>query len=493
MYFSKSQLIEMAKDKIVLLNNQKEALNTIAGLISNHMRRLCAIDHGTDSDMLPRESLLLLADTGTGKSYLISKLCEVAGLPFSMISASHLSREGYKGLNLSQAIYTAQKNSGDEEAFLDGIILVDEFDKCRYNGREGNCQPDFLTPIEGRGITVDVGHGEMETIPTNRMLFIFAGAFQGLREQISEKTKTTTIGFGAHIENKGCDQDVLTTATLDDIAEYGFNSELLGRIGRLKYIPPLTVEDYHTLLCGKGASFEKKYGALFDVSGVSFKITKRACDIIANKAIALPSGARTLNAILQEALTESFSQIDEADEINTVTLTSSQGELSVNYKNGKRMHIDWTKEISVELSEGENINISDDIRTETGLNRVCLELLSSARIEDKEDEIMVFYFLQSILRYLLLETNYNDRCMDSITKIAAHVNKTGKQISTFGIMIKDAYERRPENTEIITMRDFFEMFNSVYNMYTPAKLMRYIKNIRRYFRTFEGKVTYFTG
>ena len=241
----------MAKDKIVLLNNQEDALNTIASLISNHMRRLCALDHGIDSDLLPRESLLLIAETGTGKSYLISKLCEVAGLPFSMISASHLSREGYKGLNLSQAIYTAQKNSGDEESFLDGIILVDEFDKCRYSEREGNCQPDFLTPIEGRGITVDIGHGEMETIQTNRMLFIFAGAFQGLKEQIAQKTKTSSIMINDAYERNQEDAETITMRDFFEMFNAVYNMYTPSKL--IKYVK--NIRRYFRTLEGKMTYF----------------------------------------------------------------------------------------------------------------------------------------------------------------------------------------------------------------------------------------------
>jgi hypothetical protein len=129
-----------------------------------------------------------------------------------------------------------------------------------------------LQVIEGKGIASDLGHSRTEFVDTSKMLFIFSGAFDGLEDMIKARIKgRNTIGFvnNTVIEDES---EYLKYATLEDVKQYGFNGELLGRIGALHYIPPLSKEDFSKLLKAPKGSYIEKYSQLFKISNVKLNI-----------------------------------------------------------------------------------------------------------------------------------------------------------------------------------------------------------------------------
>ncbi len=484
-YYSKTQLIEKAKEKIVVLDNQKEALDNIATLLSMHMRRLTALDNGIDDDYLPYNSMLIIAPTGSGKSYIISKLCEIAGLPFSMISASHLTAEGYKGLNFSQAIYSCQNSCVDKNSFLDGIVFIDEFDKCKFTQNTDGCpQFDFLTPIEGKGVSVDTGSGKFEVIPTNRMLFIFAGAFDGLDSEILKRTNKNNIGFSASNTTEKVD-DILTKVTLTDIENYGFSPELLGRIGLLQYIPPLKKTDYKSLLKGEGCTYEKKFTSLFNVSGVEFSITDTACELIADFACKSNSGARFLSSFLQKELSKSFSVIDDNSAISKVELNTFNQDFTINYiETEKKLLADYTINTPEKAEPIQDYSIAHLITTEESLNNLCSELLKFADINKKEDELLMFYFLQISLRFMHIGLISDEQVVSSLCEIATLTDRDKGDYTGFDILVSELLEKHFQDkhtSNCLTIKQFHKSYKEIENIYSNSKIVKYCDNIRKNF------------
>ncbi len=482
-YYSKSKLIEKAKEKLVILENQKESLDNIATLISMHMRRLTALDNGIDDDYLPYNSMLIIASTGTGKSYIISKLCEIAGLPFSMISAAHLTAEGYKGLNFSQAMYSCQNNCADKNSFLDGIIFIDEFDKCRFTQHIDGCpQFDFLTPIEGKGISIDTGSNKFEFIPTNRMLFVFAGAFDGLDSEILKRTKQNNIGFSANNSTAKID-DILTKATMTDIENYGFSPELLGRIGVLQYIPPLKKADYKALLCGHGCTYEKKYSSLFHISGVEFAITDTATELISDLACDSKLGARFLSIILQRELSKSFSKIDDNSTITKVELDAINKAFTINYiENETKLLTDYTLNTLQENTIIKDYSIAQQISDEESLNDLCFELLKSADIHQKADELLMFYFLQISLRFLHIGVIKEEQSISSLCEISTVTIRDNGDCTGFDILINELLEEHfkgSHTVDCLAVKHLYKLYKAHENTYTHSKIMKYCDNIRK--------------
>ena len=472
------EIVQRAKEKIVPLTSQESTLWDIATIISLHLKRLMAIENGADIDFLPVISQLIIASTGSGKSYLISQLAKVAGLDFHVIDASALTLSGYKGINLSEAFVAAKNSSRNAEHFSKSIILFDEFDKCAYgkNGyhRQGNVQPNFLTVLEGNGITCD-----SEIIDTSKMLFLFSGAFQGLEHIVEDRIKPPKkIGFGGDSNTANMPENPLSLATMDDIQAYGFNRELLGRIGSLHYIPPLKKEDFKQLITGGRTSLGEKYNALFANSGVTLTITDEACNIISDLAERRNMGARAANPIIFETLLSAFRAVDSDKRISRVVLTGHESNLATEYILGERFPVSTEGKHSSSLQD---ISLVLLINSEASINTICTEMLSSCKSKISPDiEPVCYYFLQVVLRYLALETNADDQLLSSISKIADCTRWCGGENSTFDILITDVTHRKNLDADYVTLSHFYHRFKSLEDPYTSTAICNAVNEIRLY-------------
>ena len=420
-YIPKDFLIKKAQNKIVPLDTQKETLDKLASLISLHLRKLCAIESGIDPQSLPNNSLLLLARTGCGKSHLIKSLADVAGLNVFTIDSSALSPEGYKGTTLSQLFTLAKQSCSDEEKFNSSIVIIDEFCKMKFrSGETSNPQFNLLQVIEGKGIASDLGQSRTEFVDTSKMLFIFSGAFDGLEDMIKARIKgRNTIGFvnNTVIEDES---EYLKYATLEDVKQYGFNGELLGRIGALHYIPPLSKEDFSKLLKAPKGSYIEKYSQLFKISDVKLNIDEKACEKIAEISTSLGTGARAVGTVLQNALNPTFSEIDNDSSITKVTLTVKNDILTPKYSYSKTKR----KSDIVSLSEtfGEDVE-SDDyffeyVNTPAEVFNYTNHLMQFTKNLSPEESFTLHYFLLTCIQYISDFQPLADHKLSSLSKLA---------------------------------------------------------------------------
>ena len=190
----------------------------------------------------------------------------------------------------------------------------------------GNPQCNFLKLFDGI-LQADVGNSSTATIHTTRMSFIFSGAFSGGLAKIIGKRRDTSvsIGFGAERSETSKTLDMLKYATMHDIEQYGIMAELCGRINYLFYLPPLTIDDYKTLIKGSGGSMLERYRNLFSIHGVDTNISDTACEYIAEAASKNGLGARSINPLLYEKFQQSFPVIDRDPKINKVVLNGIRG------------------------------------------------------------------------------------------------------------------------------------------------------------------------
>ena len=428
------QIIKKANRKIVPLDSQKDATKQIATLISTHIKKINAMKYGADADELPIISRLFFASTGSGKTYLISKLAEAAGLKFYIIDASMLTPAGYKGINLNEAMNAARQNFISDEAFETAIFLFDEFDKIAFGhaGRDENYNPqaDFLTLLEGRPIQANTSEKIIQTIDTSRMLFLFAGAFQGLDKIVAKRVnKPKTIGFNGSVDNSADNHhSLLAQATLDDIQEYGFNRELLGRIGSVQYIPPLEHKDYRTLIKRGNNSVQSKYETLLDRD---VSITTAACDAVADIAIKRDLGARAVNSIIQEQLQPALYEVDINNAITGIALDYQNGRFRLDYEL-REPEPEPESEKTDEKSDTETddpTSLTKYLLTETGLNRLCNLIMTLYRREEIEPESItaMYFFTQTALRFLQTDCNEDDQTLKNLVRFAKIAGKPGNK------------------------------------------------------------------
>jgi len=269
-------------------------------------------------------------------------------------------------------------------------------------------------------------------------------------------------------------------ATMDDIQAYGFNRELLGRIGSIHYIPPLTKADFRQLITNGRTSLKERYNALFANSGVSFTITDEACDIISDLAEQRNMGARAANPIIFEMLLSAFRMVDNNEKVSEVVLTAKESKLVVEYVTGKRFSVDDKKTVQQDFYKYQDVSLVDLISNEKILNDTCDEMLKSCceRIYPNK-EALYYFFLQTVLRFLALETNPEDQLLSSVAKLAECIKGDGEEKSTFDILITDVTTGKWLDVEHKTLSHFYSRYKNLENPYTYVAIRDMVREVQR--------------
>jgi ATP-dependent Clp protease ATP-binding subunit ClpX len=483
-YMPKDLLIKKAQNKIVALDTQKETLDKLASLISLHLRKLCAIESGVAPHSLPNNSLLVLARTGCGKSHLIKSLADVAGLNVFTIDSSALSPEGYKGTTLSQLFSLAKQGCSDEEKFNSSIVIIDEFCKMKFrSGETSNPQFNLLQVIEGKGIASDLGSSRTEFIDTSKMLFIFSGAFDGLEDIIKLRIKgKNTIGFVNNTITEN-ENEYLKYATLDDVKQYGFNAELLGRIGAIHYIPPLSKEDYTKLLKSPKGSYIEKYSQLFKISDVKLNIDEKACEKIAEISTSLGTGARAVGTVLQNALNPTFSEIDNDTTISKVTLTVKNDTLTPKFHHSKTKQ----KSNMVSLIEALDEEVESDdyffeyVNTPAEVFNYTNHLMQFTKNLSPEESFTLHYFLLTCIQYISDFQPLADHKLSSLAKLAdvTHIPKElGYDDSAFDRIMSEKARVIPDGQHS-EFKAYYNIYKSRSKKNVKVLLKKQVSTIRK--------------
>lgn len=458
-YLSAQEIIVKATN-IIPLDSQKDSVLTIATLISMHLRRLQAIHSGINIAHLPRVSQLIVANTGSGKSYLIEQLARAAGIGFSVIDSSLLTFSGYKGVNLAEQIASLRESYSGPGTFEESIILFDEFDKITMQSdmQNGNPQPNFLKMLEGDSITVsDVSCGKSyRRIDTSKILFMFSGAFTGIDEIIQKRLKPKhKIGFSSDCEKINVSDNILEYITTQDVVDYGFSTELIGRIGNIHVIPPLGKIDMLQLVQNGDSSAENKFRNMFFVSGVEFGISTEAAELISDKSMQIKTGARAVTQIITETVLPAFRMIDTDDSISKVLLTAENQKFVLEYEKGTRKENIYRSlyEKSADAGSFADIKINDFLNHEKALNQL-VEIMKEHCCKCKllkTDAFRVFgVFLYLTLQYLKSEVNSDDWTFHSLFTLAKVAEiENDEEESTFDILISEWLMKRDGKVDIL--------------------------------------------
>lgn len=186
---------------------------------------------------------LMIGPSGTGKTYMLSVLCDAAQIPFVKKSMANLSSEGYKGENLGEILETLKRGFG--EPAEKAIIFLDEFDKLALlpdsTGNE-NYFPRKLQQELLAWFTGEVVHG----VDTSKYLIVGAGAFSGDfgRQSLYEIIQKRLGGSQAKVT----DESLLENLVDSDLVEYGLMPELVGRLTNKAALSPVDEEGLYRIL-----------------------------------------------------------------------------------------------------------------------------------------------------------------------------------------------------------------------------------------------------
>ena len=321
------EIYDYLDDYVISQDRAKKILSVGA---HNHYKRLMIFkDEGyDDKNKIEKTNLMLLGPTGSGKTYLVKKLAEMMKVPYYIADANNMTASGYVGKDVESVVDGLFQNArGNFDAAATGIVFIDEFDKiCSKTDGGGNKRKDvggeavqqaLLKLIEGTEIEMERMQGLSKirfVVDTSNILFIVGGAFTGLDEIIQKRLgeDKRSIGFGANFKEAESLVNIFNKVQPEDLEEYGFIPEILGRIPTIAPLQELTKENLIDILTKVKNNLMDQYGRLFAYSDLELKISKKGLEYIAEKAIERKVGARGLKSLIEMVLLEYMFNLESA-------------------------------------------------------------------------------------------------------------------------------------------------------------------------------------
>ncbi|MEO5674806.1 MAG: ATP-dependent Clp protease ATP-binding subunit ClpX [Chitinophagales bacterium] len=315
---------------------QEDAKKVMAVAVYNHFKRL---NHaGKDDVEIEKSNILMVGETGTGKTLLARTIARFLNVPFAIVDATVFTEAGYVGEDvesiLSRLLQACDYNVAAAEK---GIVYIDEIDKVarkmdnpsitRDVSGEG-VQQGLLKLLEGTDVLVPPQGGrkhpeqKMMKVNTTHILFICGGAFEGIDKIIAKRNKANVIGFKSDKDRERIERgNIIQYITPQDIKSFGLIPELVGRVPIVTYLEPLDREALKRILTEPKNALVKQYKKLFELEGVVLEIEKDAIDFIVDKAVEYKLGARGLRSICETIMTDIMFHIPSQKEIKRFIVT----------------------------------------------------------------------------------------------------------------------------------------------------------------------------
>ena len=322
---------------------QDMAKKIISVAVYNHYKRLMQKPDPDDIE-IEKSNIILVGETGTGKTLLARTVAKMLHVPFTIVDATVLTEAGYVGEDIESLLTSLLQNADyDVKAAEKGIVFIDEIDKIARKGDNPSITRDvsgegvqqgLLKLLEGSIVNVPPQggrkHPEQKMIPvdTKNILFICGGAFENIDKKIALRLNTQIVGFGASKIIERVDKDnLLQYIAPQDLRAYGLIPEIIGRLPVLTHLNPLDRKALRAILTEPKNALVKQYIKLFKMDNIDLTFADGVLEYIVDRAIEFKLGARGLRSICEAIMLDAMFEMPSID--------TNELEINIDYANRK--------------------------------------------------------------------------------------------------------------------------------------------------------------
>ena len=301
---------------------QDEAKERISVAVYNHYKRIR--NRSESSIEIVKNNMLCLGPSGSGKTLLAQTIAKLLDVPFVICDATTLTEAGYVGDDVESVLVKLYQAAGcNKQKTEQGIVFIDEIDKIARKGDNPSITRDvsgegvqqgLLKMIEGSIVGIPPHGGrkhpdqDLVYIDTKDILFICAGAFEGIEKKIGQRYNQQAVGYTSQTKRL-TDSELLGKVSALDLRAYGLIPEIIGRLPVVTHTNELTESDLKQILTEPKNAVIKQYQELMKMDGIDLKFDDDALDLIVKHTIGNKTGARGLRNTMEDVMAKAMFEL----------------------------------------------------------------------------------------------------------------------------------------------------------------------------------------